>query len=165
MGLKEILSVSGKPGLYKIIANTKNGLIVESLIDKKRIPVYAADKISNMEDISIFTSENDTPLIEVFEKIYLHENGGNCIDHKSDDKKLREYFEIILPTYDKDRVYVSDIRKVLNWYNLLNTNKILDFSEKPAEESTEEKTPAEENPDTEAAPKKSSKNKTEKEKK
>jgi hypothetical protein len=144
MDLKEILSVSGKPGLYKVVAHTKTGLIVESIIDKKRIPVYTSDKMSNMEDISIFTNDNDVQLREVFKLIHAKENGGISIDHKSDDKKLKEYFEQILPEYDKDRVYVSDIRKVFHWYNLLVTNELLDLTDKPEEPVEQEKKEVEE---------------------
>lgn len=148
MDLKEILSVTGKQGLYKTIAHTKTGLIVESLIDKKRIPVYPSDKISNLEDILIFTEDAEKPLKEVFKLIYDKENGGKTIDHKSEDKKLREYFEQVLPDYDKDRVYTSDIKKVFSWYNQLIDNKLLDFTEKHEEpeaaevkEAPEEKKP------------------------
>jgi hypothetical protein len=133
MDLKEFLSVTGKPGLCKIIAKNKTGMIVESIIDKKRFPVYTSDKIINMEDVSIYTTGEDMQLGNVFKKIFDKENGGKSIDHKSDDKKLREYFEQILPEYDKDRVYASDIRKVINWYNILQSQSILDFSEKPEE--------------------------------
>ncbi len=133
MDLKEILSVTGKAGLFKTIAHTKTGIIIESLIDKKRIPVYPSDKISNLEDILIYTTENEKPLKEVFKLIFDKENGGKAIDHKSDDKKLRDYFEQVLPEYDKERVYTSDIKKVISWYNQLIENKILDFSEKPEE--------------------------------
>ncbi len=138
MDLKEILSVAGKPGLHKTVAHTKTGLIVESLVDNKRIPVYASDKISNLEDIYIFTTETEKPLKEVFKLIYDKEKGGKCIGHKEDDKKLKEYFEQILPDYDKDRVYTSDIKKVFNWYNLLIENKLLNFTEKPEEAETVE---------------------------
>jgi hypothetical protein len=145
MDLKEILSVSGKPGLFKTISKTKTNIIVESLVDKKRIPVYASDKMSTLEDISIFTTDNDISLKEVFKKIHAKENGGVSIDHKSDDKKLKEYFEQVLPDYDKDRVYVSDIRKVFNWYNLLVANNLLDLSDEP-EEMAEEEVKKEEEP-------------------
>ena len=145
MSLKEILSVTGKPGLYIKIASTKTGIIVESIIDKKRIPVYASDKMSTLADISMFTTGEDIMLKEVFRKISEKENGGKSIDHKSDDKKLKEYFEQVLPDYDKDRVYVSDIRKVFNWYNLLVANNLLDLSDEP-EEVTEEEVKKEEEP-------------------
>jgi len=143
MDLKEILSVTGKPGLYKKVAGTKTGIIAESLMDKKRVPVYASDKMSTLEDISIFTTDNDISLKEVFKKIHAKESGGKCIDHKSEDKKLREYFETVLPEYDKDRVYVSDIRKVLNWYNLLVSTDMLDLTDKPEEPAEKEKKEAE----------------------
>jgi hypothetical protein len=151
MELKEILSVSGKPGLFKVVAHTKSGLIVESLIDKKRIPVYASDKISNLEDISIFTTEEDMLLKDVLKLIYDKEKGGPCIESKADDKKLKEYMEAVLPQYDKDRVYLSDIKKLFSWYNLLQKNNLLDFTEKP-EEPVEE--PASEDADETKTPKK-----------
>ena len=151
MELKEILSVSGKPGLFKVIAHTKSGLIVESLIDKKRIPVYASDKISNLEDISIFTTDEDILLKDVLKLIFDKEKGGPCIESKADDKKLKEYMEAVLPQYDKDRVYLSDIKKLFSWYNLLQKNNLLDFSEKP-EEGGEE--PATDDADPIVAPKK-----------
>lgn len=128
MDLKEVISVAGKPGLFKIVANTKTGLIAESLIDKKRIPVYASDKISNLEDISIFGISDDVPLKSVFKMISGKENGGNCPDHKGEEKSLRSYFLEVFPEYDQERVYCSDIRKVLQWYNLLKNNDLLDFA-------------------------------------
>lgn len=127
MEFKEILSVTGKPCLCKIIAHTKTGLIVESLVDKKRFPVYSSDKISNLEDISIFSVEEDVPLKNVLKKISDKENGGKSIDHKSDDKTLRQYFLEVMPDFDQERVYNSDIKKVILWYNLLQENQLLDF--------------------------------------
>ncbi len=129
MDLKEILSITGKPGLYKIISTIKTGMIVESLIDKKRIPIYPSDKISKMKDISIYTVEDDVPLIDVFKLIAEKENGGKAISHKEDDKKIRAYFEQVLPTYDKEQVYTSDIKKVFMWYNQLQEKNMLDFTE------------------------------------
>jgi hypothetical protein len=143
MDLKEILSVTGKPGLYKTISKTKTNLIAESLVDKKRIPVYASDKMSTLADINIFTTGEDIPLKDVLKLIYDKENGGKSIDHKSDDKKLKEYFEQVLPTYDKGRVYASDIRKIFNWYNILQGFNLLDFTEKPEEVIVEENKEAE----------------------
>lgn len=138
MNLKEILSVTGKPGLYIKVAATKTGLIAESIVDKKRIPVYASDKMSTLEDISIFTTDEDISLKEVFKKIHAKENGGLSIDHKSDDKKLKEYFGQVLPEFDKERVYVSDIRKVFSWYNLLVAKELLDLTDKPEKPAEEE---------------------------
>jgi hypothetical protein len=149
MRLKEILSISGKPGLYVKIGASKNGIIVESIIDKKRIPVYTSDKMSTLADISMFTTGEDISLKEVFKKISEKENGAKSIDHKSEDKKLKEYFEQVLPDYDKERVYTSDIRKVFNWYNLLVEYELLDLSDElevAAEEDAKEEVKKEEVP-------------------
>jgi hypothetical protein len=143
MDLKEILAVSGKSGLFKIIAHNKTGVIVESMLDHKRMPVYATDKISNLEEISVFTTDKDILLKEVFKLIYEKENGGKAIDSKSDDKKLREYFEQVLPNFDKEKVYTSDIRKMFVWYNQLHENNMLDFTEKEEEKAEESDAPAE----------------------
>lgn len=126
------------PGLYKVVAQSKNGLIVESLIDKKRIPAYSHYKISALEDISIFTTGEDMPLSEVFQKISDKENGGPAADHKGNDNELRTYFGGVIPEYDQERVYGSDIRKVINWYNLLQKNDLLKpKADDKAEEVTE----------------------------
>ena len=127
--LKEILSISGKPGLYKLINNTSNAIIVESLLDKKRFPAYSNTKIISLEDISIYTENEDMPLKEVLKRIYDKENGASILSHKEATEKIQLYFEEVVPEYDKDRVYVSDMRKIIQWYNLLNEKKILDFSE------------------------------------
>jgi hypothetical protein len=168
MELKEIMAVSGKSGLFKVVAQTRNGMIVESLTENRRFPVYASDKVSNLAEISIYTLEKDVSLSDVFKKINELEKGGKAIDHKSDDNKLKAYFEKALPDYDKERVYVSDIRKVINWYNILTENGGIDFSAAAAEEETEaqeesisqEETPKEEVKKT--SPKKSAKPKKEK---
>ena len=137
MDLSKILAITGKPGLYLVISQTKSGALVESIIDKKRIPVFASEKMSSLKDISIFTNEEDLPLFTVLKAIYDKENGGKCIDHKSDNNALKKYMEEVLPNYDKDRVYVSDIKKLFSWYNLLQNENMLDFSE---ETENEEKT-------------------------
>ncbi len=139
MDLKEILAISGKSGLFKIISQTKSGLIVESMLDKKRLPVYASDKISNLEEISIYTTDKEVPLKEIFKTIFDKENGGKSIDHKSEDAKIKAYFAEILPDYDKEKVYTSDMKKVFNWYNILHENQLLIFTEeKPEEEKSVE---------------------------
>lgn len=120
MNLTGVIAISGKPGLYKVVAKGKNNIIVESLIDGKKSPAYSTDRISALEDISIYTYEEDVPLKEVFEKVYEKENGENCISHKESLNKLKSYLEEILPDYDEDRVYPSDIKKLFQWYNLLN---------------------------------------------
>ena len=132
--LEGILSIGGKPGLFKMISQTKNGLIVESLLDSKRIPAFSSSKISALEDIAIFTEDEDLQLEEVLKKIHEKENGNKCIDHKSANEDLKNYFTEILPDYDKDRVYVSDIKKVLNWYNILQDLDMLKFEEEKKKE-------------------------------
>lgn len=133
--LKGILAISGQPGLYKLVAESKNNIIVESLETGKRMPAYSTSKISALEDIAIFTDTEDMPLKDVFKAISEKEDGGKTINHKSSSKELRDYFAEVLPEYDRDRVYVSDIKKVLLWYNTLQGKDMLDFSE---EEETEE---------------------------
>jgi len=137
MDLKEILSVSGKPGLFKTIAQTKTGVIIESLIDSKRIQAFASDKISSLGEISIFTTDEDMPLREVFRLIREKSGDQPAPDAKSDDNALKAFFETIVPDYDKERVYTSHIRKLVQWYNLLIANGITDFSA-PAEETEDE---------------------------
>jgi hypothetical protein len=142
MDLKDIMSISGKSGLFKSVAQTKNGLIVESLNDKKRFPVYLSDKVSALDDISVFTTDKDIPLKEVMDLIYKKESGAPCIDPKTEDAKLKKYFEEVLPSYDKDRVYISDIKKMLTWYNILHSHGLLKMEEKKeevAEKDTENK--------------------------
>lgn len=119
MNIKDILSISGKPGLYKLLASSKSNVIVESLADGKRMPVHAAHKISSLEDISIYTYEEDIPLVEVFQKISDHTGGKKSLDHKSKAAELRAYMTEVMPAYDEDRVYDSDLRKLFQWYNTL----------------------------------------------
>lgn len=136
--LKGILSISGHSGLFKMIAEAKNNIVVESLDSGKRMPVYSTSKVSALEDIAIFTENEDMPLKDVFKAIYTRENGGAVVSLKSADKELKAYFQQVLPEYDKERVYTSDIKKVLMWYNKLLEKNMLDFSE-TEEKATEEK--------------------------
>jgi hypothetical protein len=137
--LKGILAISGHSGLFRLVAEPKNSIIVESLDTKKRMPVHSTSKVSSLEDIAVYTEAGDTPLKEVFKSISEKENGGIAIDPKSPDNKLKEYFESIVPDFDRDRVYVSDIRKILLWYNILLEKEMLDFTENETEEGTSEK--------------------------
>ncbi|MFO8002491.1 MAG: DUF5606 domain-containing protein [Marinilabilia sp.] len=121
--LKGILAISGKPGLYKMITNAKNSIIVESLIDGKRMPAYATSKISSLEDISIFTFDGDMNLADVFARIF--EQGIDINPKKASANDLKSAFREALPDYDEDRVYVSDIKKVFAWYNLLKEKEII----------------------------------------
>ena len=129
MDLSGIISIAGMGGLFKVIAQTKNGLIVESLIDKKRVQAFSTNKISALEDVSIYSTGEDVPLKDVFQKIYEKEKGGPCIDHKSADADLKKYFKTAFAEYDEERVYVSDIKKVLNWYNSLQKDGLLEKKE------------------------------------
>ena len=126
MDLSGIISIAGMSGLYKVIAQTKNGLIVESLIDKKRVQAFSTHKISALEDVSVYSTNDDVPLKEVFQKIYDNEKCGACIDQKSPDAELKKYFKTVFAEYDEERVYVSDIKKVLNWYNSLQKDGLLE---------------------------------------
>ena len=137
MVLKDILAISGESGLFKFIAQGKNAIIVEHLETKKRSSAYGSAKVSSLEDIAIFTDKEDLPLGKVFDLIYDVKEGGTAIDPKSDPQALKAWFEEILPDYSRDKVYVSDIRKVAQWYNILQK---LDMLVK--EEPEEEKEPA-----------------------
>lgn len=128
MELKEILSISGQSGLYKFVAQSRNGIIVESLADGKRMSTPASAKVSALGEIAIFTEGEDVPLAEVFTKMYAHSGGKAVISHKSDDRQLRALFGEVLPEYDRDRVHMSDIKKVVAWYNLLVAAGMTDFS-------------------------------------
>ncbi|TDS16990.1 hypothetical protein DFQ03_1480 [Maribacter caenipelagi] len=141
MRLEKILSVAGKPGLYKLITQTRTGFVAESLLDGKRITVSLRSSVSVLSEIAIYTLEEEVPLRDVFKKIQEKENGGKTsIGHKEEKIKLEEYFFEVLPDYDEDRVYVSDIKKVIQWYNILTENKITDFSSEEVEneEATKE---------------------------
>ena len=134
--LKGLLAISGQSGLFRKIAESKNNIIVESLETGKRMPVYSSSKMSALEDIAIYTEDGEVPLKDVLKAIYEKENGSNSINHKSPSEKLKSYFAEVLPSYDRDRVYVSDIKKVILWYSILLEKDILDFS---GEDDTEEK--------------------------
>jgi len=130
MGLDKILSIGGKPGLFKLLTQTRTGFIAESLTDKRRVSVGMASNVSVLSEIAIYTLDEELPLREVFQKIKAKENGGKTtVGHKEDKLKLEEYFFEILPNYDEDRVYPSDIKKVIQWYNLLNDHGFTNFSE------------------------------------
>lgn len=135
--LKTILSISGRPGLFKLVSQGKNMLIVESLANGKRTPAYAHDKIISLGDISIYTTEDDTPLADVFDAI-KEKYDGKSIDVKAlgGDKEIRTQFATILPNFDEERVYTNDIKKIFSWYNQLITAGFETF--KNAETASEE---------------------------
>lgn len=128
MSLEKVLAISGKPGLYKLITQTRGGFIAESLLDKKRLSVNIHQNVSVLSEIAIYTLTEEVPLREVFKKIKEKENGDQTpINHKGSKEALEEYFFEVLPDYDEDRVYASDIKKVIQWYNLLHKHDMLDF--------------------------------------
>jgi hypothetical protein len=144
MDLTGIISVAGKPGLFKVIAQGKNSLIVESLIDGKRMPAYSTERISALDDISIYTTEEDIPLKDVLQMMLKKENGGPVLSHKENLSNLTEYLTLILPNYDRERIYPSDIKKLFQWYNLLQKAGIIKLEEekvkKPSTEVKEKTT-------------------------
>ena len=142
MDLKDILSIAGKPGLFKNIGQAKSGVIVESLIDGKRFPAFAHERISSLAEISVFTHEDDVPLVDVFKKIYEKFEGKEAIDSKAGGKELKAFMKEVLPDYDEERVYTSDIKKMVSWYNLLLSKGMVEFTEEEEEKpETEEETP------------------------
>lgn len=144
--LKGILAISGQPGLFKLVAEAKNRIIVESLLTGKRMPANPSAKISSLEDIAVYTQSSEISLKDVLKKIHGHESGNAAISAKSSDNELKKYFEIIVPEFDKDRVYLSDIKKIILWYNILHEHQLLDFSEPEEETGTEEKAEQSEQP-------------------
>jgi hypothetical protein len=138
MEFNKIIAVTGKPGLYQVITQTKTGIIVESLTDKKRFPISTTQNVSLLENIAIYTVEEEVPLLTVFKTMFEKEAGKEALSHKESSKKLTAYFEEILPEYDDERVYASNIKKVIQWYNTLVSGG-LDFSkiEAPSEENEE----------------------------
>ncbi|WP_427872967.1 DUF5606 domain-containing protein [Flavobacterium sp. MMS24-S5] len=153
MNLTKILAISGKPGLYELKVQTRTGFVAESLIDGKKITVNLKSNVSLLSEISIYTYEGEKPLTEVMQQIAVKENKGQAISHKEDNATLSAYFKQILPDYDEERVYPSDIKKVLNWYNTLQAKGLVtDLA--PAVEEPKEEAPAAEKPKKAPAAKK-----------
>ncbi|OCW95986.1 hypothetical protein A9168_01515 [Macellibacteroides sp. HH-ZS] len=140
--LKTILSISGKPGLFKLVSQGKNMLIVESLVDKKRVPAYAKDKVISLGDIAIYTDETEVPLHEVLTSVKNKENGNLVsVNPSAKPEELRAFMAEVLPDFDRERVYPSDIKKLISWYNILINAGITDFT--PQENTEEAETEAE----------------------
>ncbi|HQP21727.1 MAG TPA: DUF5606 domain-containing protein [Bacteroidales bacterium] len=150
--LKKIVAVSGKPGLYKMLSQGKNMLIIESLVDGKRMPAYNKDKVMSLGEISMYTENGEKPLHEVLELLKTKAGGEKLsIDPKASNDELRAYFADVLPDYDRERVYPSDIRKLLNWYNLLIEKGYTNFAPVKEEEKEKEKEePATDTPEQKA---------------
>ena len=137
MNLEKILSISGKPGLYALKVQTRSGFIAESLLDGKKITVGLKVNVSLLSEISIYTYNEEKPLADIMRIIAIKEDNGPAISHKEDNAKLVAYFTEILPEYDSERVYPSDIKKVLNWYNLLQSKGLVS-KEEPIIDNAEE---------------------------
>ena len=123
--LKDIMAIGGQGGLFRFISQGRNGIIVESLEDGRRMQAFATMKVSALEDIAVYTEDEEIQLEEVFMRIHKYENGAEAISHKSDADDLKDYFSAVLPEYDRERVYASDIKKILNWYNFMLKKDLL----------------------------------------
>lgn len=154
MNLEKILAISGKPGLYVLKVQTRTGFVAESLTDGKKITVNLKSNVSLLSEISIYTYDGEKPLTEVMQRIATKENKGQAISHKEDNATLAAYFKEILPDYDEERVYPSDIKKVLNWYNTLQAKGLVTDLAPAAAEATEETPVVEEKPKKAPAAKK-----------
>lgn len=133
MTVEKILSISGKPGLYALKIQTRTGFVAESLLDGKRITVGMKSNVSLLSEISLYTYTEEKPLVEVMRAIAVKENEGAAISHKEDNDKLIAYFETIVSDYDKERVYPSDIKKIINWYNILQAKGLVSKDEPKVE--------------------------------
>lgn len=134
MNLEKILAISGMPGIYALKMQTRTGFVAESLLDGKKVTVGLRSNVSLLTEISMYTHDAEKPLAEVMRAIAVKENLGPAISHKEDNAKLIAYFKEILPDYDDDRVYPSDIKKVLNWYNILQSKGLVSKEEPTAAE-------------------------------
>lgn len=163
MSLEKILSISGKPGLYVLKVQTRTGFVAESLLDGKKVTVSLKSNVSLLSEISIYTYDAEKPLAEIMQNIAKKENKGQTISHKEDNATLLSYFREVLPEYDEERVYASDVKKIVNWYNTLQEKGLLvDEAPAVAEETApaaeevvaEKKAPAKKAPAKKASTKK-----------
>lgn len=155
MDITGVLAISGKPGLYKVVGQSKNTLIVESLSDGRKFPASASNRVSSLEDISIYTYEEDMPLADVLSKVFSKLKGKEAISHKAKPEELKAFMEEVLPEYDEERVYSSDIKKLVQWYNALLSAGILKEDKKEEKPKAEKKeTAAKKAPTKKAAAKK-----------
>ena len=137
LNLKKIISISGQPGLFQFVSQSRNGIIVESLLDGKRMNASASAKVSSLGDIAVYTETGEVALREVLKGIRTKENGGQALNPKASNDQLKAYLESVLPEFDKDKVYASDIKKMVVWYNLLQSKDMLALLD--VEEAAEEK--------------------------
>jgi hypothetical protein len=142
MELKEILAVSGQPGLFRYLARNSGGVIVESLTDKRRTIFPSNARVSSLAEIAIFTDDEDVPLAQVFEKLYAHTAGKPTISHKADPKQIEELISTVLPGYDRERVHHSDLKKLVMWFNILVEAGMTEFKLPDEASEASEATPA-----------------------
>ncbi|WP_313375813.1 DUF5606 domain-containing protein [Chishuiella sp.] len=170
MDLSRVIAISGKPGLYRLVSQTRNGFVVEDLEKGKKISIASNYNVSLLENVAIYGVSQEFPLAEVFFRIYKKENGGETVDHKSSGAELRKYMEEVLPEYDDSRVYDSDLKKLFQWYNILHKNGLLNIdlaaveaamaaqqAEQNIEEAPAEEAKVEEKPKKKAPAKKTAK--------
>lgn len=157
MNVEKILAISGKPGLYELKIQTRSGFVAESLLDGKKITVGMRSNVSLLSEISIYTHSEEKPLVEIMRAIAVKENEGPAMSHKEDNAKLVAYFSEVVPDYDEDRVYPSDIKKVLNWYNLLQAKGMVSKEEPKIENAEAVKEQVVEEVKEKKAPKKAAK--------
>lgn len=141
MDLSNILSITGKSGLFKLVTKTSNSFIVESLQDAHRFPAFSQDGVATLDNIAIFTDSDEVALTDILKSIFKKENGA-CISIPKDANALKAYFATILPNYDRERVYVSNIKKVLAWYNILVEHNLIDLEGTEDAAATPEEVPA-----------------------
>ncbi len=157
MKLDKILAIAGKPGLFELKIQTRSGFVAESLLDGKKITVGMRSNVSLLSEISMYTYTEEKPLVEIMRAIAVKENEGAAISHKEDNAKLIAYFKEILPDYDEDRVYASDIKKLLNWYNILQAKGMVSKEEPKVENAESIKEQVVEEVKAKKTPKKSTK--------
>ncbi|MDO5509875.1 MAG: DUF5606 domain-containing protein [Weeksellaceae bacterium] len=142
MNLDKIIAIAGKPGLYKLLLQARNSFVAQNLETGKKTTIPATYNVNVLSNIAIYTTTGETQLTDIYDTIFQKENGGEAISHKAGEKELRTYFEEILPDYDIERVYHSDLKKLFQWYNLLQKNDLLQLSEE--EETVEQNAASEE---------------------
>ena len=142
MNLEGIITVAGKPGLYKVVSEGNNTVIVESFTDRKKTPLYSHNQANMLEEIGIYTYDDTKPLSEIFDDIAKKEKGEQSLSHKSSTNQLTAYFREILTDYDEERVYISDIKKVIQWYNAMQAFGLIEIpkAEKKAKQTAKKKT-------------------------
>ena len=144
--LKDILAISGKGGLFKFIAQARNGIVVESLEDQKRHVAPATARVSSLKDIAIFTIDEEVPLADIFFMIHEKSEGKETLSHKAPVEELKIQFKELVPEYDEDRVYISDIKKVFQWYNQLQQHQLLEVIDKEEDQEEDQKEVSAEKP-------------------